>query len=326
MVGPALICPTSATEAILRAELAGRVERAPAEEGQRVAQGTLLARIEDPTLTVQARSAESAVRSAEIAVQNARRDVDRYETLVGAGASPRRDVETARTNLASAQANLASARSQQADVQKSIADATIQAPISGIVSARSVSEGDVVQVGTELYRVVDPSSMRLEASVPSDQLFAIRVDAPVEFQVRGYPGKTFVGRVERINPTADPATRQVTIHVSLPNPGGTLVAGLFAEGRVTAEARQGVLVPTEAVVAEEEGAYVMALRGGQVQQVQVTVGITDEKTHRVEIVSGLAAGDTVLVGPARETAPGTRVRVAAPAGAARPAAAPAAEK
>ncbi|HEX6041309.1 efflux RND transporter periplasmic adaptor subunit [Longimicrobium sp.] len=309
----------AATEAVLRAELAGTIAAAPAEEGQRVAQGTLLARIADPTLREQSRSAESAVRSAEIAVANARRDVDRYETLVPAGASPRRDLETSRTNLASAQAQLASARSQQADVQARIGDATVQAPISGIVSARSVSEGDVVQVGTELYRVVDPSSMRLEASVPSDQLFAIRVGAPVAFQVRGYPGTTFTGRVERINPTADPATRQVTIHVSLPNPGGTLVAGLFAEGRVTAEARQGVLVPSEAVVTEDDGAHVMALRGGVVQQVEVRVGITDEETHRVEIVSGLAAGDTVLVGPARETAPGTRVRVgtAAPAAPAR---------
>lgn len=301
----------AATEAVLRAELAGTIAAAPAEEGQRVAQGTLLAQISDPRLREQSRSAESAVRSAEIAVANARRDVDRYETLVPAGASPRRDLETARTNLASAQAQLASARSQQADVQASIGDASVEAPITGIVSARSVSEGDVVQVGTELYRVVDPSSMRLEASVPSDQLFAIRVGAPVVFQVRGYPGRTFEGRVERINPTADPATRQVTIHVSLPNPGGTLVAGLFAEGRVTTEARQGVLVPSEAVVTEDDGSFVMALRGGQVQQVAVTVGITDEETHRVEVVSGLAAGDTVLVGPARETAPGTKVRVGA---------------
>ena len=299
----------AATEAVLRAELAGTVADAVAEEGQRVSAGALLARISDPRLGEQSRSAESAVRSAEIAATNARRDVERYETLVSAGASPRRDLESARTALASAQAQLANARSGQADVRATVGNATIQSPISGIVSSRSVSEGDVVQVGTELYRVVDPSSMRLEASVPSEQLYSIRVGAPVIFQVRGYPGRTFAGRVERINPTADPATRQVKIHVSLPNPGGTLVAGLFAEGRVTAEARQGVLVPADAVATEGGKSHVMRVRAGRVEQVPVTLGIQDEETRRVEIVSGLAAGDVVLVGPARETAAGTRVRV-----------------
>ncbi|MBB4639002.1 efflux RND transporter periplasmic adaptor subunit [Longimicrobium terrae] len=299
----------AATEAVLRAELAGTIASAAAEEGERVRAGTLLARIADPRLSEQTRSAESAVRSAEIAANNARRDVDRYETLVSAGASPRRDLESARTSLASAQAQLANARSQQADVRATVGDATVESPITGIVSSRSVSDGDVVQVGTELYRVVDPSTMRLEASVPSEQLYSIRVGAQVVFQVRGYPGRTFTGKVERINPTADPATRQVTIHVSLPNPGNALVAGLFAEGRVTAEARQGILVPADAVATEEGKSHVMRLRGGVVEQVPVQVGIQDEETRRVEIVSGLAAGDQVLVGPARETAPGTKVRV-----------------
>ena len=96
----------------------------------------------------------------------------------------------------------------------------MKAPFSGIVSARQVSAGDIVQIGAMLYTVVNPATMRLEASVPADQLSAVHVGAPVDFSVNGYPGRAFTGRITRINPVADPATRQVRIIASLPNASG----------------------------------------------------------------------------------------------------------
>ena len=111
--------------------------------------------------------------------------------------------------------------------------------MAGVVSKRAVNAGDVATMGTELYTIIDPSSMRLEAAVPSEQIGAVRVGAPVSFEVRGYPDQTFEGRVERISPAADAATRQVPIFVQIPNASGRLVAGLFAEGRVTREERTG---------------------------------------------------------------------------------------
>jgi RND family efflux transporter MFP subunit len=138
------------------------------------------------------------------------------------------------------------------------------------------------------------------------------VGASVVFQVRGYPGRTFTGRVRRVSPTADPATRQVKVFVSLPNPDGTLVAGLFAEGRLATKSRRGVMVPADAVATEDGRSHVMRVRKGTAAQVRVTLGVQDDATRRVEIVSGVAAGDTVLVGPALDTAPGSLVRVEAP--------------
>ena len=85
-----------------------------------------------------------------------------------------------------------------------------------------------------MFRIIDPSSMRLEASVPSEDLSILRVGANVDFTVRGYD-RSFTGRIERIAPQADPTTRQVPIYVAIPNPGGRLVAGLFAEGRVVSQ-------------------------------------------------------------------------------------------
>jgi multidrug efflux pump subunit AcrA (membrane-fusion protein) len=103
--------------------------------------------------------------------------------------------------------------------------------VLGDLLAVGVSAGDVVSPGGALFTVVNPASMRLEASVPASQLTSIRVGLPVEFSVTGYPNRLFGGRITRVSPTADPTTRQVRIVATIPNAGNTLVGGLFAEGR-----------------------------------------------------------------------------------------------
>ena len=294
-----------------------------AEKGQAVRAGQVLARIDDPALQTQVISAQSSVRSAEQAVTLAARNVERNQTLEAAGAVATRDLETARNQLAAAQAQLAGARAQLANAQKMQAKTTVTAPISGVVSDRPVSAGSVVSMGAPLFVIVDPGSMQLEGSVPAAELGAVKVGAPVRFTVTGYPGQTFTGTVARINPAADPVTRQVPVIVSIPNAQGTLVSGLFAEGRVRNETRQGIMVPATAV--DERGVQptVMRVTSGRAERVAVTLGVRDPDTDRVEIVSGIAAGDTLLIGAAVGTTPGTPVQIGGPAA---PAAAPAAAK
>lgn len=300
------------TEATLLAEVAGTVMSAPAREGQRVSAGELLAQISNAALPDQRRSAESAAASARIALGNAEREVARTETLVAAGALARRELENARSALATAQAQLATARAQQAEIARTLAATTVQATIPGVVSAKQVSTGDIVQLGTPLYTIIDPSSMMLEASLPAEQLHWIAPGAQVEFEVRGYPGRLFVGSVRRINPVVDPATRHVTIHISIPNPDGALIAGLFAEGRVTREAHNALVVPDAALQDGEAGPHVMRICVGRAEAVGVRTGAHDAEGQRTEILAGVALGDTLLIGPAMEIAPGTPVAVAAP--------------
>jgi RND family efflux transporter MFP subunit len=174
-----------------------------------------------------------------------------------------------------------------------------------------VSSGDIVQPGSSLFTVVDPSSMRLEASVPAEQLSEIRVGVPVTFTVSGYPGREFVGRIVRVNPTADPTTRQVRIYVSIPNAGRTLVGGLFASGRVSTASRTGLVVPSSAVDLRGTSPSVMRVRGGKVEKVTVQVGVNDKSSETTEVLAGLSAGDTLLVGAAQGITPGTPVRITA---------------
>jgi RND family efflux transporter MFP subunit len=163
--------------------------------------------------------------------------------------------------------------------------------------------------GTPLYTIIDPSSMRLEASVPSDRIGELRVGAPVHFTVRGYEGQTFAGRIERISPVADPATRQISIFVAIPNVGGRLIAGLFAEGRVQTEVRRALVVPGTAVDTTGTAPAVTRIREGKAERVEVKLGVRDGETEKVEVLSGLADGDVVLIGAARGVTPGTPVTV-----------------
>jgi RND family efflux transporter MFP subunit len=249
------------------------------------------------------------VTSAQASLDVARREAERAETLLKAGAIAEREAENARRALTAAQAAFADARARLAAQEQQLGYTKITAPFEGTVSARQVSAGDVVQPGTALYTVVDPTTMRLEASVPAEQITAVKPGQPVRFTVSGYPGRAFAGRISRVSPSADPATGQVKIYVSIPNTGRALVAGLFAEGRVASEAHDGLVIPAGAV--DERGVAPTAtrLKNGRVEKVAVQLGIRDQATETVEITAGLSAGDTVLVGAAQGINAGTPVRV-----------------
>jgi len=296
-------------DATVRAEVAGPVLRTYVERGQSVARGELLARIDDTALREGFLSAQSGERAAKLALDNAQRNFDRSTALEKAGAIAERDLEAAQSALAAAQATYADAQARLTTAREQLDKTFIRAPFDGVVSDRQANAGDVVQVGNALVTVVDPRSMRLEASVPSEQISAVRANVPVRFTVSGYAGRTFTGRVERINPTADPATRQVRIYVSIANDQGTLVAGLFAQGRVASETRSALLAPESAVDQRGATPVVIRLKGGRAERVAVQLGLRDEARGTFEIVSGLSEGDTLLLGAAQGITPGTPVKV-----------------
>lgn len=296
-------------QATLRAQVAGPILQTYAEQGQAVKRGELLVRIDDTALRDAYLSAEAAVRNAQQASDLAERNLERSKTLHAAGAISDRDLETAQAAATSAAAALADARSRLALARKQLDDTQVRSPMTGAVSSRAVSAGDVVQPGGALITVVDPTSLRLQASVPSDRIGAVRLGASVQFQVSGYPGRMFEGKVTRIAPAADPTTRQVPIYVSIPNSGGTLVSGLYAQGRVASETRTGVVVPAAAVQQSGPQADVLQIKGGMVKEVPVQLGLQDTQAETVQILSGVSPGDTLLNGAALGITPGTSVRV-----------------
>jgi len=272
------------------------VEDVFVREGQRVTKGQVLGRFRLDIVETGAASAEAQLKSAAA-------DYERMKNLLAEGAVSQRDVEAAEAGWRAAQA-------QQAAAGKRLADATVRSPGGGSVTERHVQAGSRVASGDPLFVVADTRELEFEASVPSEYVRIVRPGAAVRLEVTGFESGAIRGRVSRVNAQADPATRQVKVYVTVPNGDGRLVGGLFASGHVvTQEARKVLAVPSAAVRREGLESYAWVLAGGKLQRRVIETGMRDEATDHVEVLKGLAEGDTVVTGPSESFAPDKLARV-----------------
>ena len=299
---------TPAREATVRAQVGGSIVALTVDRGQPVKRGAVIAKIASRDLDAAMAAAEAQIRSADTALSVARTELQRTEVLVKGGALATRELDQAKNAVSNAEAQAAAAKARQNTIWQQIDDTSVRAPFGGLVSERPANLGDVVSPGTAIITIIDPSSMRLEALVPSDAIQQVTPGARVHFTIRGAAGD-FTGSVDRLSATADPVTRQVSIFVTLPNVDGKLIAGLFAEGRVEASKHTGVVVPQSAVDETGPMPTVTRVKNGKAERVPVELGLRQADTERVEITKGLDAGDVVIRGSAKAVAPGTPVEV-----------------
>lgn len=303
--------------AVVRSEVGGAVVAIGPEIGERVKKGDTLARVEAKSLGENVTSSQSAVTSAQAQLDLARREVERTAALVKGGAVAQRELDRAQSAATAAQATLAQARASLSGSRSQLGDAVARSPIEGVVSQRSVNLGDIIPPGAMLYEVIDPSSMRLNGSVASDDLSALVVGARVRFEVRGYRDQKFEGTIARISPSADPVTRQIPVLVEIPNPGGKLVAGLYAEGRVASQQRDALIVPLGAIDATRDQPSVLRVSKGVLERITISIGLRDDRTEVAEAIAGVAAGDVVvLLRAAKNLRAGARVEIGKPRAAA----------
>lgn len=295
----------------VRAQVPGTVTGIRVDAGDRVGNGQVLATIEAQGIRSQAAGAQSAVAAAQANLALARRQLESARTLYQAGAMSEIDFRAAQTQLEAAEAQLAGARAQASTAGEAAARTTIRAPFAGEVGARMVEEGEAVNPGQALFRVVNTSILELAGQIPVEQAARVRAGQPAEFTLNAYPGRIFRGQVARVEPTADPQTRQVGVYVQLPNQDRRLVGGLFATGRIaTARGDSSVTIPAQAVRTQGAQEYVLVVENGVVARRPVTTGPRDESRGVVAITAGLRGGEQIVVAPG-EIAAGVRVRLAA---------------
>ncbi|MGH7505473.1 MAG: efflux RND transporter periplasmic adaptor subunit, partial [Longimicrobiales bacterium] len=201
----------------VRAQVPGVLTDLRVDRGSAVREGEVLARIQAEGIRSQAASAQAAVASARANLALARRQLESADKLHAAGAMSDIEHQQARTAYEAAEAQVAAARAQEASAAESARRATVTSPIRGEISARVVSEGEAVSPGDALLTVVDARTLELAGQVPVNQATTVRSGMPVEFTIDAFPGRVFTGEVARVEPTADPDTRQVGVYVRLPN-------------------------------------------------------------------------------------------------------------
>jgi len=302
----------------VRAQASGVVERVLAEPGMAVRRDQPLAEY-GAAVRSQLAGAEAAVAAAEAAYESAMQEFESAELLAKEGAISDRDLRRARAGATAARAQLAAAQAALVAAREGARDAVVRAPVSGIVSARNVSAGEVVGPGAVLFTIVDVDTLELAGKVPAEQVGRVAVGRPVTFSLSAYPGRTFRGHVARVEPVADPQTRQVSVYVRLPNTSRQLVGGLYATGRIVSEAVEaGVTVPAAGVRGLAAEPYVLVVEADTIARRPVVVGARDEASGVVAVTSGLAAGETVVIGPETGLESGTRVKLVGTADAPSP--------
>ena len=291
----------------LRAEVSAIVLQVLKENGEPVKRGDVLVRLDETSIRDTLTSAEDAQRAAGLALEQANRQLERLKTLTASGMTSAKaldDAEMARNN---AMSELSGARSRVATARQQLARTTVRAPFDGIVSERKVSNGDTATIGKELVKVIDPTSMRFEGAVSADSVSTVKVGQKVNFRVNGYGDQQFAGIVKRIDPAANPVTRQVEVLVGFADNAQPRVAGLYAEGRVDASAADALMLPESALVRVGDSSHTWRIKDKTLSKVNLVVGARDPRTGNFEVKQGLAAGDVGLRAPTSNLKDGQKV-------------------
>jgi HlyD family secretion protein len=309
-------------EVLVGAEVDGlRIVTIDADVGDRVGAGQVLARLDHAQLDTQLAQSEASIAKAEAAIQQAQASIaetqasalqsqaslERTQTLRGNGNASaeqllarQTEVKVAEARIASAQetahsavADKALAQAQRDDVALRIARAEIKAPVAGVVSERQARIGAVVGMSSQpLFRLIRDGEVEFQAEVTETGMPRVAIGQSVELQLTGFD-RPVRGTVRLVDPTVDATSRLGRVAVTLPAQAG-LRPGVFAQGSIETGRRPALTVPLSAVFFSAEGAYVQAVRDGNVvDRRPVETGFVGD--GRVEIRRGLAEGEAVVL-------------------------------
>jgi membrane fusion protein (multidrug efflux system) len=279
---------------IVRPEIAGRIAAIHFDEGEPIERGQPLVSLEDSTHQAELADARASLNFAE-------RTFERLDSLFDQGSVTARERDEARARLERARAavQLARARLEKTDVN---------APFSGNLGLRRVSPGDYVTPGQDMVNIEDIDPVKVDFRIPERFLSSLSVGQRIRVGVDAFPGRGFEGEVYAIDPQIDPAGRSIAIRARIDNPDQVLRPGLFARVRLILDERpEALVVPEQALVPDGEQRYVFRVRDGQARRTEVRIG--QRRSGQVEIVDGLAAGDTVVTAGQLKLRDGTPITV-----------------
>lgn len=296
----------------LRAEVSAVVLDVLRENGDVVKRGDVLVRLDETAIRDSLSSAEASARTAAQALEQSQRQLQRITTLRGSGMASAQALDDVENRLNTAQSELAASKARSMAARQQLQRTVVRAPFDGIVSDRKVSSGDTAQIGKELLKVIDPSSMRLEGLVSADRIGDVAAGQSVTFRVNGYGDQVFVGKVRHVNPVANVTTRQVEVLVDFVGDKRPKLAGLYAEGQIEASRTSALTVPATALVRDGDATSVWRLNENSVHKVGLVIGARDPRTGDYVLRSGLVEGDRLIRYPSATLTDGQAIRLEGP--------------
>ncbi|RMF74731.1 MAG: efflux RND transporter periplasmic adaptor subunit [Acidobacteria bacterium] len=271
-------------------KILGRVDAVPVHEGQRVARGQLLAKLENRDLEAAVAQAEAALVMAEAQLENVRAQHDRIVRLHERGSATDKDLEDVQAAFRTAKAAVRQAEANLQAAKVTAGYAKIVSPVAGWVVDKRVEPGDMATPGMPLFTVEDVSKVKIVARVPENDIVGLAPGHPVHVRIDVLDLSTEAA-ITRLVPSGDRMSRTFDVEIVLDNPDGRIKSGMFARAEFERGARDGIAVPRGALVERGQlvGLYVVGDDGrARLRWVRVGKPVGDE---RVEVLSGLAEGE-----------------------------------
>jgi RND family efflux transporter MFP subunit len=304
-------------QAAVKAKVAGEVRDVLVREGEAVTAGQVLVKMDASEYQARVDQARGALQAARGQLEIAAKARDNNQALLGKGFISRNAFDNAASQYDIARANVESAKGALDVAQKALADTIIRAPISGLVSSRTVQPGEKVSADNRLLDVVDLRQMEMEAAVPTTDIMNIALDQEVLVKIDGLQA-ALTGKVARINPSTQAGSRSIMVYVQIDNPKSMLRVGMFGQAQLTLAKKEGVLtVPQSAIQNDGASQYVYAIEDSVLVQRPVVTGMrgSDADGPAVEIVKGLTDSAQIVRNNLGTLRTGTAVRFAAAANA-----------
>lgn len=281
----------------LTAKVTETVDTVNFRDGELVSAGQVL-------VDLSGRAEVAQLQEEHAAYTEAQKQLERQSELVKQGT-------IARSQLDSQTAARDAARARMDTIRARLSDRVITAPFDGVLGFRRVSPGTLVTPGTVIATLDDIRTIKLDFAVPETRLGQIASGQTVRAESPAFPGQTFEGEVTAVGSRVDPLTRAVTVRALLPNPEGLLRPGMLLTVRLLQPVRRALTVPEIAVEQIGTRAYLYRIEpGDKVTQVDVTLGA--RRRGEVEILSGVSAGERIVVEGTVKLRPGAQVRVVEP--------------
>ncbi|HEY1647936.1 MAG TPA: efflux RND transporter periplasmic adaptor subunit [Terracidiphilus sp.] len=308
---------TAYTDAPLYARTDGYLTHWYYDIGARVKKGDLLAVISTPELDQQLAQAEADLVTAETNAGNAKVQADRYKGLVDSNAVSKLDTDTFVTQAASTSSAVKSAQANVQRLKELQGFEKIYAPFDGVVTARNVDVGQLINqgAGAELFHMQALETLRVYTSLPQLYSRTIKRGMKIALTFPEYPGKTYTGTLVRTADSIDPVSRTLLVEVDVPNRDGQLLPGALAQVHFkTPPVGATYIVPTAALIFRKEGLQVGTVvnssRGTVAHLVNIVIGEDDGAT--AQVVSGLNADDDVIQDPPDSLIEGEKLTVEKP--------------
>lgn len=282
---------------VIRPEIDGRIVGLHFQEGQAVAVGARLVSIDNSEFEAQVAAVRADLNTELQRLERARELFE--QKFISKDAL---DVQ---------QGNAARLQARLAEAQTHVAKTTIRAPFSGVLGLRQVSPGAYVKAGSDIVRLENLSSIKVDFKIPENFMAKVRPNQDIALRLDAFPNEQFTGRVYATEPTVDEKTRTISMRARVGNTGLKLKPGMFVRVAVTLENRpNAILVPETAIWPQGKDSFVFKVVDGKAALTRIEIGV--RRPGEVEVLTGLAAGDSVITEGQMKLRDGAPVTVMSP--------------